>query len=382
MIKKQALARFISKYKHLPAQGSAAWHQLREGTVGGSELNGLLRNESDFVAGKIGLRKFPEGMLSCLWGTVLEELVRDVASRILKVDIYEASSVPSAEVMGKTYSMDGMGVVELQGRPAETTLFEFKVPWSRQIIQNEIYRDYIPQVLSGMSDLVLPETALYIEAVFRACRFEELCCTPWTETWFHRTAAPNQELPMAFAFIGFYVDEFVVPDDRDAWVLRQLFTTDGDTDFAKTENTGMITSILKYVKSGVVKRWNSRMWYCPKEFQRCDFVRREGIQVEPTPRVEMDLEVARFYSWAASVDKIPLGILGVKLVELNITRVAKVAGYTKQHEPAIHAALARVRTLNAIEDIGIRANEYNRIYKKKVEEPCADLDADLDAYIL
>jgi hypothetical protein len=378
-IKLQQIKDFLRPYKHQPKQGSEAWKEMRG--IGGSELNQLLKDEKRLVGQKVGLIKnMGDNILSCNWGSVFETTLRNVVSMVLQTPIFEATSIPSAEVQGKTYSMDGMGVVryfcdEVDGKPYNffmylNTLFEFKCPWSREIIQGEIYADYIPQVLSGMCDLALPEIAMYIEGVFRICRHEELANTPYVEDWLHvstnqkswlrESGNPHRQLPMCYGFLGFYMEDAILPDDPDSNIIVD-WIQHGNMDFAKLESQGAINKLFKYVRKEVIKTWGSGIVFQPKEWGRCSWFEAQRIPIKAR-YVDMDLEAVAFHRWCADRDFLPLGTMGWKLLDLNAVPIEKEVGYTKKYEPQIRAALEKIKLLKAIEDPGLRMIEYNRMY--------------------
>lgn len=377
-IKLEAIERFLEPYKNQPRQGSEAWKAMRG--IGGSELNMLLKDEKRLVGQKVGLvRGMSDGILSCNWGSVLEATLRDITSRVLCTPIFEATSIPSVEVRGKTYSMDGMGVVryfcdEVNGRRYPcfmwlTTLFEYKCPFTREIRPGEIYADYIPQVLSGMSDLAIPEIALYVEGVFRISRFEELANTAHVEdwlhcsanprSWLHRSGNPRGQLPMCYGFLAFYMRDAVVPEDAAFQVAEWI--RHGNVDFAKLENPAALNTLLRCVRQGLIETWQSAITYQPREWRRCDWFAAQRIPVHAR-HVDMDREAIRFQRECIDRGHIPLGILGYKLLDLNVVPIEKEPGYTKKYEAEITGALARVQALKQIEDPGMRMLEYNRIY--------------------
>lgn len=183
IIKNKQIAEFIHKYKDLPTQGTPEWLAMRVNTIGGSELNQLIKAKKQLIKSKADLEPSNMSYLPMIWGNVFEDTLRDIVTMLVKTEIYESSSIPSAVVVGKTFSMDGLGLVRYLTTSGTfnylITLFEFKCPYSREIKQGEIYPDYIPQVLSGMSDLEIPEIALYVEGQFRLSKFHELGNNPY-----------------------------------------------------------------------------------------------------------------------------------------------------------------------------------------------------------
>lgn len=391
--KLKALNDFLIKHKDAPEQGSQAWLDSRG--IGGSELNRLLKDEKGLVANKIGLTKIPD-MLPMRWGSVLEETLRDTVALIFRTSIYETSSVPSAEVTGKTYSMDGMGLVrflmdEWNGQKYEhfqylMTLFEFKCAFSRKIVQGEVYRDYIPQVLSGMCDLALPEISIYVEGVHRICRHEDLCNTPDIEEWLHRAGNPEGLLPMSYGFVGFYMPRAQIPDDPEANCLFD-WMQNGCIDFAKLGSQMMLNRLFKFTKTKDIGKWQSNFTYQRDEFKRCPYFAAQKIKL-PNQTIDMDEELMRFYAYCRKHGYFPLGTLGIKLLDINVVAVEKQHGYTKQYESEIHTALEKINYLKTFEDMDERRKEYNKMYEipeDPEENALAAIDQqtddDLSAYV-
>lgn len=400
-IKLKEIKAFLKPHKHLPAQGSEEWKLGRMTTIGGSELSMLLKDEKRLVGQKCGLISgMGDNILSCNWGSVFESTLRNITSLVLRTPIFEASSIPSAEVTGKTYSMDGMGVVryrcdEWNGVAYDffmflTTLFEYKCPLSREIIQGEIYPDYVPQVLSGMSDLALPDIALYIEGVFRISRFEELGNNPHVEDWLHvsrskkktwlsESGNPYKQLPMSYGFMGFYMDDALIPEDGACLVD---WIRSGNMDFAKLDNQPQLNRLFKWVRQGLIKTWGSEMTFQSREWSRCSWFANQRIPIHDH-HVDMDGQAVQFHRWIADARKIPLGILGWKLLDINTAAAEKTQGYTAQFTPQIHAALEKIKLLNAIEDPSLRVIEYNRMYGIEEEvHSVQDHGTSLDDFII
>jgi hypothetical protein len=383
--KVDTLKLFLEEHKDLPEQGTEAWHAIRG--IGGSELKMLIHDEATLVANKVGLRPIPE-VLAMRWGNLLEDTLRNIMIFLLRTNIYETSSIPSKEVQGKTFSMDGIGIVRFLGtewneRPQEffiwlLTLFEFKCPLSRKIVKGEIYRDYIPQVLSGMSDLDIPEIALYIEGVFRISRFDMLGNNSHIETWLHKDGNPQNYRPMVYGFIGFYMEAPEIPDDPDAESLI-TFLQHGEVDFATLESPSLLSRLLKFTKTKDVKRWSSAMRFIGDEFSRCEFFQQHKIPTK-NYEVDMDEQLVEFYKWCRLRGYMPLGILGYKLLDINIVPIEKQHGYTKQYEDKIHSALEKIKILKNIEDPGERETVWREMYDKPT--PCEIDDEQTNALSL
>jgi hypothetical protein len=320
-----------------------------------------------------------------LWGNLLESTFRDIMSRLLKTDIVESSSIPSAEVAGKTFSMDGIGIVRFlcdrwNDIPYEyfmymITLFEFKCPYSRVPVQNEIYKEYIPQVKSGMSDLAIPEIALYCEGVFRVSRFDNLGYNRYIEKWLHKTDQ-MEKLPMSWGFLGFYMPEPAIPDDPEASVLIDWLKS-GEQDFAKLENQNTLRKLIKFVKTDDVKVWHSKM-SISNEFKRCDFFRAQKIPIH-TKTFDMDNQLLEFYNFCRTKKYMPMGVLSIKLFDINVVPIEKENHYTKKYEKEISSALEKINSLKSINNIVDRQMAYEKMYNIEHEETI--LDAGINDYI-
>lgn len=393
--KLQQIRKYLMPYANQPKQGTKAWLRIRG--IGGSELNMCLRDEKRLVAQKTGLiRGMGDNILSCNWGSVLESTLRQITSRVFGTPIFEATSIPSREVKGKTYSMDGIGVVRYRcdrwnDKPYDffmhmTTLFEYKLPWTREPVPGEIYPDYEPQVLSGMSDLGIPEICLYIEGVMRICAFEDLGnnsrVAEWlhqnrsVKSWLHKSGNPYQQRPMSYGFLGLYMTEAVLPDDPDANSIYE-WLKHGNMDFGKLDSQNLLNRLFKFIRKEHVRVWDSERVYQPREWSRCEWFANQQIPIRGS-YVDMDHEAIRFHRWCADHDYMALGVLPYKLLDINVVPIQKEEGYTRRYEPEITAALTKIRQLNAIDDIGDRLIAYNRIYG--IEDEPVDVD-DLDALL-
>lgn len=175
--KENIVKEFIEKYKNEPKQQSEEWLAKRAKTVGGSELDTLINNKPEFVARKIGLRGNFSGMAT-IWGQVMEQVARRYFEMLYKCDIYEASSLPSAQVFGKSYSPDGIGVAMIDNL-YKIILFEIKCVFSRVLKKGVIYKPYIPQIMSGMCDIPIIEQGMYGEFVFKICSLNVLTTNPF-----------------------------------------------------------------------------------------------------------------------------------------------------------------------------------------------------------
>ena len=379
--KLKILKEFLLKHIDGPAQGTQAW--LDERGIGGSELDMLISDPARLIAQKVGLDKIPD-MLAMKWGNILEDTLRDTMKYILKTNIWEATSVKSALVPGKTYSMDGMGLVRLlcdrwNDQPYEfhmffLALFEFKCLYSRAPEYGKVFSKYIPQVLSGMSDLQIPELCIYVEGVFRLARFEQLDYTPDCETWLQRDPNPRMFNPLSYGFLGFYIESFSeLQKIEDDWERRTIedWVSRETTDFAKLESPKLLNVLFKYVKLHIIKVWKSDRCYFSKRFEEldCDWLRGQRLKVN-NKIIDMDNQLKEYYlNFIQPQQFYNLGILGFKLFDINIVTVEKDPFYTKKYEKNIISATNQIKQLKAIADIDQRREAYYQMFPEKRPPP-------------
>lgn len=377
--KTKLLEDFINKYKDLPKQGTKEWEESRG--IGGSELYNLITNERRFVMDKTGLLIPFKKNISMKWGNFLEDLNRSISEEIFKTKIYETSSVPSAEVKEKTFSMDGMGVCKVlcdkyftSNRSGQNVvlndflidmlvLFEFKCPFTYKIKQNDIRKYYLPQVKSGLCDLVIPDVCFYTEAVFRICDYTLLGYNKYFEQWLHIDRP--EALPMMWCFIGVYHDKTNPNSNK---VLKnptiKSWIDSGQVDFAKIENIRDFELLIDTIKEGSLNTWMSKKSYSRKELKRCDFIRYQGSSrlLSELYSYDMDVELGEFYKYCRSRNYNPLGVVGVKMFDMNIKPIEKEPGYTKQYEVQIIRAANNIKELKSISDIYKRRSRFNELY--------------------
>jgi len=404
MFRKKAtlLLNFLKKHIEGPKQGSKQWKADREESVGGSDLDRLIQNEKSFIADKLGLvRKYNNIQMNM--GNIFEDSLREFVEYMLGTQIYETTGIPSKQVKGKHYSPDGLGMVKLLVDKWDDidyecymyflTLFEFKITFSREMKHGEVYSKYLPQILSGMSDLDIPDVCIYVETNLRLCNYEDLDNTPKCIEWLYKKPPnPLGLKPMKYGFLGFYTldQNPQVPEDEDPFLqimLNEWLSTTADigniTDFAKSESEKYLNYLFQLVKLGIVKQWQSGSYYSAKEINgmKCKWLRNQRRRVKDQIPI-MDSELAEFV-------KIPgiyrIGILGFKLFDLNMVTVEKEPDYTKKYETEITRAIANIKKIKQIacDNFEYRQQLLNEIYPSpldyaKDEIGDIELDSSLD----
>ncbi len=213
---------FIEANAHLPKQRTEGWLKFKKTTIGGSEMATLMEcNEYEtlkgLVAGKVGLpsRKF-KSTVKTQWGTMFEDVLRKYVEHDKKTTVM-GDQIMIQNMPNVSYSPDGFGVVTLPFEVAVVdnagftkyitvyiprgVLFEFKCPFNR-IPKGEIPVYYMPQVKTGLEVIPVVDCALFVEAVFRRCSWEDLGPGPKRD----RTLVPvsSGKVPLAYGFIGLY----------------------------------------------------------------------------------------------------------------------------------------------------------------------------------
>lgn len=218
MFKYDKLNSFISKYAHLPEQGTEEWKQLRRNFIGGSEVATILKKNknksiSKLITERLGFDPF-KGNVITHWGNIFEELIRRYCQEVFSCTIMETSSIPYDEGY-LSYSPDGLAVVptgaiirefgELtdsadKNSPAQLTLFEFKCPHSR-IATNEIPEHYLPQVSIGMNIIDIMETAIFVQATYRRCTIDQIGYNSMYNNFGHYKSPSLESPPIECGFM-------------------------------------------------------------------------------------------------------------------------------------------------------------------------------------
>lgn len=364
---RKIISEFLDRWKHLPEQGSEDWVAARPLKVGGSELYSLQRSMSQVVANKIGLKQIPT-MLAMLWGNTFEPVIRNICSIVTATSIHEAGSIPSEEVPDyKNYSMDGMGSVVFRNRDGQPerhiTLFEFKCLYSRKPVPGEIPQNYQPQIKSGLCDLGITQTGLFVEAVFRMCSVPQLGYGPErTTALLTRDYVPKDAIASAYGMVGVYTDALYADTPYALAYITEKMQREKIPDYGMDENLdyGVLEYIMKCMREGRFQSWYSRICMDGDAMaKRTPMIDKHGFR-KPHLHVDMQAELDGFVEWTRQNGKILVGVIPWKLFDINMVAVEKEPGYTLQHEPLLRECITTVKELLAITDLAERYAEYNR----------------------
>jgi hypothetical protein len=366
MAKKKIVNEYIEKYKNEPKQQSPEWLAKRAKTVGGSELDTLINNKAEFVARKIGLRGNFSGMAT-IWGQVMEQVAREYLSMIYDCEILEASSLPSSQVVGKSYSPDGIGVA-LMDKISRIILFEIKCVFSRVLKKGKIYKPYIPQIMSGMCDIPIIEQGVYAEFVFKLCSVKSLTTNPYLSKREAKAAKfEGDDLGINELFHSSSYDYF---DNKPVAAGCMIFSVDEKT---RLECLPVLNELCKYEGKGVVdigSQIDENVVY--NLFALIKHYEMDTQLYMQLNNGNIDDFVDKLGKWsnkckishtAAGLKR--LLILPFKLMDTNVVNVKKQDNYTLQYKDLIENALAIVDKLGKIKDIEERRAAWKLEFNKK-----------------
>lgn len=216
MDKSQILADFVKTVQTAPQQRTAEWYQIRQTTIGGSEIATLLgccygKTIKDLIKSKIGLDDF-RGNTATRWGTMFEPMTKKYCEKLLSCEILEIGGVDGV-IHRQRYSPDGIGIVQLNNSLNEKKyyiiLFEFKAPIS-SLPNDSIPKHYIPQVQTGLLSLPICDASLFVNNSYRRCSLKDFDFTSKYNNLAHKSDFKKRKkglkdcLPYAAGMIFFY----------------------------------------------------------------------------------------------------------------------------------------------------------------------------------
>jgi len=379
-------------WKFLPEQGTKEWKNAKRRSIGGTGLKNMMteNGKRDMVCRLAGLDT-SFNSLPMLNGIVFECLTQLCTGIITGCKIYDApGNIPSAEVIGKTYSPDGFGIVYMLENGVQvlrTVLFEFKTMWSRIPVQSVVYKTYIPQVKSGLADIPMMELGLYSEAFTRICPWEDLM-NPSSINYnvdIHGDNMPYKNILIDGFIVFYFKGDYSSLDDEEMDFISYLTDKiNTEFDWGVDGYRGLFYKLLMLAKFKKIEMFTSPCRTYPKNFDRVNWVKEQKRQV---PKLNTDLSkcLNAVKKYVIDQQYEYLGVVPWKMYEINIVTVDKEVGYTKQYEKEIHETLEAAKKLNNIDDIVQREAEYNKVYLgivdvEDIDDP-TDPAAMLAAYI-
>lgn len=185
MSKQQVLLDYLEQNtRNNIQQHSPEWLEAKKTVIGGSQMSTLLsinpwETQRSMLEAKFGISKNSDQAPMC-WGNAFEDMIKQYTEKRLNTKIegdncflplMSSSRIERInDLVGRVaYSPDGIGVVN-----DEIVLFEFKAPYSRRTTPTKIPEYYIPQVQTGLNSIDICDYALFIEAEFRVCSWDQL----------------------------------------------------------------------------------------------------------------------------------------------------------------------------------------------------------------
>lgn len=326
-------------------QHDQKWHDAKINTIGGSSIWVIIQdavnsnnNVYNLICQKVGLSKF-YGSLATRWGNLFEEPVKkyvefDKKCTIVGEDLF-VEGPPCT-----SYSPDGLTVMDKEN--PKIVLVEFKCPFSR-IPTKKIVNAYQAQVKMGLDLLELPTEGLLIEAIFRRCTWEMLGYN--SEYDKQLTSCNLTDTPVAYGFIGFYIDEARIEEFNIMEQYNEIYCEIGDsTNNWMCNDLGdspkeLFSRILELCDNGVISPWYSKMATISDENNTRNTL---GIISNDIDFDELD----KFSNFCAG-KYINIGIMPWKLMRVIYRQIEKETGYLAPWLPKITELMTLVDKCNS-----------------------------------
>lgn len=326
-------------------QHSAEWDKAKTLTIGGSQIstlmgNNIFSNINTLVADKIGLNA-RKSDIKIHWGSLFERLIKKYAEHDKKTEII-GSEIFVPGPPNTSYSPDGLGVIEIEGQ-LRRALFEFKCPFSR-VPNGKTPRHYVPQVKYGLD--ILHDTVdigLFVDGVFRRCKWDELGRN--TNHDLELVGRAQNALPLAYGFIGFYLDieqakAATASADRKELdkIKSQLnahykeeFNIEVGTNDLGEASTKLIETIFASYSIGLLAPWYSEMIFVDDDYQ------------EQSALAKMLTELNKYEEFCQENSRLNFGILPYKLFTVQYNYIEYEAGFVEKWRPKIDQVIDIVK---------------------------------------
>lgn len=371
--KEERLEAWVKENSDGPEQGGVAWLKAKEETVGGSEVSTILginpyMTKADLLAQKIGIKKM-KMTIHMNWGNLFEPVMMKYMeykknTKIVGENLFVVGRSPS-----QTYSPDGLGVVNFQrdhGDPEPMiTLFEFKCPFSRklEVRDPKVPAYYLPQVLTGL-DTTIAEVGLYVEGVFRKCRWEDLGESGEYDASFTPRDNKGRNPPLAYGLIAM-IRFSGKPNEIDkSFKAMDSFKLSWEDFLAKVNDLSQLCQddfarLLEQFKEGYVIPWYSPVLMMGSERNKESLLRELYDKV-----VKYNKGRARKF--------LLYGVLPWKLLKVNEIEVEKKEGYVNIIQDKIDEIIDLVRLCKSEPDK--KLIHYATFCKKSTREEDQSLE--------
>ena len=190
-----------------PVQGSQEWLDLRipnkdriRGRLGGSEIATLLglnpySNKKELLLVKLGKKKKIINNIMVHFGSLMEEVSVMVLEKMYKTEVFckNISLLSPNNLEFFIFSPDGIALLPIHKNRIQLSetksnskyvpvLIEIKNPWSRNITENGVPEQYIPQIQAGLMSIPIANAGLFIDTQTKLCSYEQLLNSGYNET--------------------------------------------------------------------------------------------------------------------------------------------------------------------------------------------------------
>lgn len=412
MNKTTILSNFIKKNEYLPSQGSKEWLDSRKYFIGGSEVSVLLgknkyKKVNKLILERLGISPFV-GNMACNWGTMFEELIRNIVNNKFKCKIVETGSIKH-DNYHLSYSPDGLGVVHkdylseifsedqlinihnssnLHISDELLILFEFKCP-HRRMPTGEVPDHYIDQPRLGMDIIDICEVSIFIEGVFRTCSFKDLRYNKNYNNTSHFDKQRITDNPLNYGFITIYTD--YIDEDLETISLDSNFDFDEILDNSNIElDVSDLLSKLKERDVPIIYKdiYDLGSIYDLNLFENLlNLINKKKLQVEYSynnnykdeifntkmryikemynNNIEHTLanRIDYVFRYFRIIKKRVIGVIPYKLMSMYINPIYKVKDYIHSNE--LHLTSKKIiDTIKLYEDKNIESDELKKIIRK------------------
>lgn len=256
-IKKIILEKFITHHNKLaPQQRTQEWYNIRKSTIGGSEISTVLglnpfKSKKQLILDKIGISSF-SGNINTRWGVLFENITKNWAQNVLLMEeeILETGSIEGC-INRQRYSPDGLGIVKLKYSDDTydyfIVLFEFKAPL-KSFPNGAIPKYYLPQINTGLLNISIADTAIFINNSYRKCPLSKFGFNPDYDEKFHAADFKKKKYGLtknkvlACGIICFYQSQ----SDLDRLIKHLGYDEANDDGMRKEEQDEALNDELDY----------------------------------------------------------------------------------------------------------------------------------------
>jgi hypothetical protein len=200
------LRSFVEKHDAI-LQGTEEWVAKMLITIGGSQIAAVI-GMNKYMTRKQLVEKIKAGnpfvpSVACGWGKLFESAIRAYFARDRKTLIHGHDTCILDDNL--RYSPDGICSLPSDDGGHDVVLLEFKCPYTRQP-DGTIPKHYKPQLWLGLGMMaeIEPAYALFVDAVFRRCRQDQLGDTPDYDRRYHARGKGTYDKPMAWGVLSVY----------------------------------------------------------------------------------------------------------------------------------------------------------------------------------